>query len=145
VFKHILIATDGSELAMKAVGQGLTLARALGAKATAITVTEAWPSPAPAGSQPGEAERRYEEASVSSAARVLSQVADMARKTGIACETLHVKNRPVADGILETAKATGADVIVMATHGRRGLGRLLIGSEAQKVMAAAQIPVLIHR
>jgi nucleotide-binding universal stress UspA family protein len=144
MYKHILIATDGSELAGRAVTAGLELAGTLGAKVTAVTATEPWPAMAggePALSFPIE---DYERAAAEHAARVLSGVSEAARKAGVACETLHVNDFP-AEGIVETAKARGCDLIAMASHGRRGLSKLILGSQASRVLALSTVPVLVCR
>ncbi len=148
MYKHILIATDGSELAQKAVLQGLELARQLGAKATAVTVTEPWD----ALSMAALAERQlpnpvadYGERMSAQANRVLWWVREAARKHGQACMTMYVKDRHPAEGILEAAAAEGCDLIVMASHGRRGLSKLLLGSQAMKVATLSPVPVLVCR
>ena len=69
----------------------------------------------------------------------------IAKQTGVTCETLHVKDQFPAEGIIETAKARGCDLIVMASHGRRGFARLLLGSQANKVVTHSTVPVLICR
>ena len=144
MYKHLLIATDGSELAGKAVATGLQLAKALGAKVTAVTVTEAW-----AAMVPGEGAfvfpvEEYERAAAQNAARILADVAAQAQKLGVACETVHVTEFP-AEGIILTAKDKGCDLIVMASHGRRGLSRVLLGSQAVRVLTHSTVPVLICR
>jgi nucleotide-binding universal stress UspA family protein len=148
MFKHILIATDGSQLAEKAVAQGIELAKHLGAKVTAVTVTEAWD----ALSMAALAERNipnpvadYEERMTATANRILWSVSEAAKKRGQPCSTIYVKDRHPADGILETAKAQNCDLIVMASHGRRGLSKLLLGSQANKVVTLSPTPVLICR
>jgi nucleotide-binding universal stress UspA family protein len=145
MFRHLLIATDGSELAEKAVTQGLMLAKELGAQVTAVTVTE--PLAPMVG---GEAVYPtlivdYDEAIASSAKRILAAVRDAAEKIGVACEVIHVKDQYPADGIVETAKARACDLIVMASHGRRGLSRALLGSQTNKVVMHSSIPVLVCR
>ena len=148
MFKHILIATDGSELAGKAVAQGLTLAKQLKAKATAVTVTEPWD----ALSMAALAERGlpnpvadYDERMTAAGNRVLWTVSEAAKKHDQPCTTLYVKDRYPAEGILETAKSQGCDLIVMASHGRRGLSKLLLGSQASKVVTLSPVPVLVCR
>jgi nucleotide-binding universal stress UspA family protein len=148
MFKHILIATDGSELAQKAETAGLALAKALGGQAIAVTVTEPWE----ALSMAALAERGmpnpvadYDECMAAAANRILFGVREAAKKLGIACATVHTKDRYPADGIIETAKERGCDVIVMASHGRRGLSRVLLGSQATKVVTLSTVPVLICR
>ena len=148
MFKHILIATDGSELAEKAAAHGIELARRLNAKVTAVTVTESWD----AISMAALAERNipnpigdYEERMAAFANRALWSVSELAKKLGQPCSTIYVKDRHPADGILETAKARDCDLIVMASHGRRGLSKLLLGSQANKVLTLSPTPVLIFR
>jgi nucleotide-binding universal stress UspA family protein len=144
VYKHILIATDGSELAGKAIAAGFDLARALGAQVLVVTVTEPWTALV-TDSAPFGFVDEYEKSCNGSASRILSGAVKLARKADIHCTTLHTKDQYPADGILETAKQNGCDLIVMASHGRRGLGRLLLGSQATKVVTRSDIPVLICR
>ena len=148
MYKHILIATDGSDLAQKATSMGLTLAKALNARATAVTVTEPWD----ALSMAARAERGipnpvadYDEAVASAANRILWGVSETAKKMGVSCATLHVKDRQPAEGIIEAAKQGGCDLIVMASHGRRGISRVLLGSQAAKVVTLSPVPVLVCR
>ena len=79
------------------------------------------------------------------ASDILSKASATAGQSGVACSTVHLKERHPAEGILETAKARACDLIVMASHGRRGLSRLLLGSQAQNVVTHSTIPVLICR
>ena len=145
MYKHILIATDGSELGAKAVDQGLDLAKQLGAKVTAITVTEPWTAAAYGTIPTPTLIKVYDKAAADNAARILASVSDVAKKKQVACDALHVKDHYPADGIIDTAKARGCDLIVMASHGRRGLARVLLGSETTKVLTLSPIPVLVCR
>jgi nucleotide-binding universal stress UspA family protein len=129
MYQHLLIATDGSELAQKAVEHGLSLAKTVRGTATAVTVTE-----------PGNSVVPEENAE-----RILSVVRDAAETLGVRCDTLHMKNQSPADGIIEAAKSQGCDLIVMASHGRRGFAKFLLGSQANKVVTQSTIPVLICR
>ena len=142
VYKHLLIATDGSELAQKAVDQGLALAKALNAKATVINVTPHWTSTV--SGQAAQAEI-YNKLVADEASKILSSVDDAAKKAEITCDTVHVINRLPADGIIETANVRGCDLIVMASQGRRGLRRLILGSQAYEVVTQSTIPVLVCR
>lgn len=144
MFKHILIATDGSELAQKAVVQGLELASGLEAKVLAATVTAPWTTMAGPVPTPAVIEM-YEKAAAENAARITSSVGEAARKKNVTCSTLHVRDKHPAEGILEAAKKSGCDLIVMASHGRRGVGRVLLGSVATEVLVRSTIPVLICR
>jgi nucleotide-binding universal stress UspA family protein len=145
MYKHLLIATDGSELARKAVEHGLALAKALNAKITAVTVTEPWTALVAGDVPVAFPIEEYESGCAASAAQLLSVAADLAKRSGVACETLHVKDQFPAEGIIDTAKARGCDLIVMASHGRRGFSRLLLGSQANKVVTLSSVPVLICR
>lgn len=145
MYRHILIATDGSELAGKAVTQGLELAQQLNAKVTAVYVTEPWT--AFIGGEMGFAFpiEDYERGAAENAAKILSAVGEQAKSLKVECETRHVKDRLPADGIIEAAIARGCDLIVMASHGRRGVAKLLLGSQAQQVLTHSKSPVLICR
>ena len=145
MYKHLLIATDGSDLAKKAAEQGLALAKALGAKVTAVTVTEPWDAVVVAEAAVVFSPDHYDESVAASAASILRGVSEAAARHGVSCETLHVKDQFPSEGIVETAKHLGCDLIVMASHGRRGVARLLLGSQANKVLTHTTIPVLICR
>jgi len=148
MFKHILIATDGSPLANKAVAHAVALAKSLKAKVTAVTVTEPWDAlsmAALAESQVRNPVADYEERMAAAANRILWAVSAAAKKQDVPCATLYVKERLPAEGIIETAQTQACDLIVMASHGRRGLARLLLGSQANKVVTLTPVPVLIYR
>ena len=145
MYKHILIATDGSELAGKAVAAGFALARQLEAKVTAVTVTEPWTALISGDIGIAFPVDEYEKSSSENAAHILASVSKLARKADIECATVHAKDQYPAEGILETARTNNCDLIVMASHGRRGLGRLLLGSQAVKVLTHSMVPVLICR
>lgn len=143
MYKHLLIATDGSELAAKAVEQGLALGKTLAAKMTIVTVTEPWTMVAPGEIGMTIPVDDYEAGVAEHAMKILDAAKLQAKTSGAACDVLHVKDRYPADGILETAKDKGCDLIIMASHGRRGIARLLIGSQANRVVTHSPIPVLI--
>lgn len=144
MYKHILIATDGSELAEKAVKTGLTLAKVLGAQATAVTVSKPWTSVVTGEASAGFPFDAYEKAAGDAAAKILASVSNVARQLNVTCATLHLKDFP-ADGILQVANDRGCDLIVMASHGRRGFSRLLLGSQAMRVLTGSTVPVLVCR
>ena len=87
----------------------------------------------------------YEKGAADNAAQVLGAAAEQAKALGVACEILHVPQQYPAEGIIEAAKAKKVDLIVMASHGRRGLSRLVIGSQANRVVTMSTVPVLIVR
>lgn len=145
MFKHVLIATDGSDLAKIAVKKGLELAKALGAKVTAVTVTPSWASVAPGDAPISFPVEEYNRATKENAEAILSSVAAAAEKAGVECTPLHEADQLPADGILSAAEKTACDLIVMSSHGRRGLQRLFLGSQAQEVLTHSLVPVLICR
>ena len=144
MYRHILIATDGSELAGKAVTTGLALAKQLNAKVTAVTATEPWVA-----LMTGEAGLafpvdEYEKSAAESAARILDNVSATAKAQGVPCETVHVTDF-AAEGIIATAKSMECDLIVVSSHGRRGLARVVLGSQAMRVLTLTSVPVLVCR
>ena len=145
MYKRVLIATDGSELAAKAVINGLALAKQLGAQVVVVTATEPWSSMTNGAGLafdfPIEA---YEKAAAEQAERILAKADADAQNMAVECETVHVNDFP-AEGILATAKAKNCDLVVMASHGRRGIARLLLGSQAAQVVTLSTVPVLVCR
>lgn len=146
MYKRILIATDGSELATKAVEHAMSLAKLAGAPVVVATVTEAWSSldlarAARHGNQ--NPITQYEEMAISAANHVLEKAAQLAKSHGVSCELLHVQDRHPAEGIVAAATDKGCDLIVMASHGRRGISRMLLGSQANEVLTHSKIPILI--
>ncbi len=145
MYKHVLIATDGSELAGKAIVQGLGLAKSLGAKVTVVMVSEPWTSFVSGEAAIAFPIQDYERAVTANATEVLAAAAAAAKAKSVSCETVHAKDRHSAEGIIETATKQGCDLIVMASHGRRGLKRLLLGSQTNSVLTQSTIPVLVCR
>ena len=149
MYANILLSTDGSDVARKGVEHGIALAKALNAKATVITVTEPLPvdyGSAQAGWIPTQREfDSFDAACKERAGRVLDEAHAMAEQIGISVELLHVPNAHPATAIIETAKSRGCDLIVMASHGRRGLSRLWLGSQTSEVLADGSVPVLVVR
>jgi len=148
MYANILLSTDGSDVARKGVRHGIALAKALNAKATVITVTEPLEVDYGGGHAGGwipsqEEFDRFEAACKESAGKVLDEARAMAEQIGISAELLHVPNAYPAAAIIETAKSSGCDLIVMASHGRRGLRKLLLGSQTSKVLADGSVPVLV--
>src|SRR3546814_629792 len=146
MYKHILIATDGSELAQKGVDHGLSLAKNLDAKVMVVTVTEPFPIYAGEGWAlgPGDFER-YDADQIKFAQELLAPIKASADRLGVTCETRHVPNRRPAEAILDTAAEEDCSLIVMASHGRRGLERLFLGSQTQEVVSRSSLPVLVVR
>jgi len=145
MYKHILIASDGSELAGRAVEQGMTLAKALGSKVTAVTVTEPWTAAVSGEWAVAFPVEEYEKAAAANAAKILEQVSQTAQRIGVSCETVHVKDQFAAEGIVDEATSRGCDLIVMGSHGRRGVVKFILGSQATRVLTHTTIPMLICR
>ena len=150
MYEHILISTDGSEVAQKGVDQALSLAKQLGARVTIVMVTERFPVPVHTGIAGGwipgpEEMARYEAAQKDMARGVLAAVAAAARKLGVPADTVHVPDGYPAEAIIEVAKARDCGLIVMASHGRRGLRKLLLGSQTAEVLSDSPVPVLVVR
>jgi len=145
MFKHALIATDGSELSTSALATGLSLAKALEAKATIVTVTEPRthliPDPALVASPASD----YDMALAAAAKTILAKAEADAGKLGVSFDTVHVPNEFPAEAILKEAEARGCDVIIMASHGRRAVARALLGGEALRVVTNSTVPVLVCR
>ncbi|HET7413315.1 MAG TPA: universal stress protein [Pararhizobium sp.] len=149
MYNHILLSTDGSELARKGIDHGLALAKRLGSKVTIVTVTESFPATGIASelgwvAAPVDFDR-YDAAQKELAQRILGEAAAAAEKAEVAAETVHVPNAWPAGAIVNTATERGCDLIVMASHGRRGLEKVLIGSQTSEVLVTATVPVLVVR
>jgi nucleotide-binding universal stress UspA family protein len=149
MYANILLSTDGSDVARKGVKDGMALAKALNAKVTVITVTEPIPANL-AGGFSGYTPRQelidnFDAAAKERAGEILADVRAMAEQIGISVELLHVPNAHPATAIIETAKSKGCDLIVMASHGRRDLRKLLLGSQTSEVLADGSVPVLVVR
>ncbi len=146
MYKHLLIATDGSDVSRKAVDQGLELAKAMGARVTLLKVTEMWSAldVATRDDTLGMVEK-YEAQQAIAANETLTKAKAIAETVGVQCATKHIADSHPADGILKAAKDEGCDLIVMGSHGRRGLDRMLLGSQAANVLANTKLPVLVCR
>jgi len=144
MYKHILLPTDGSTLSTKALRQGLALAKQVGARATAVIVRRPLREFVAEGvtiAVPESAQQDY--------IREMDKLLDTARRealdAGVTCDALQVLGEDPWEKIIETANERKCDLIVMASHGYRGLTALLLGSETQKVLAHATVPVLVVR
>lgn len=146
MYKKILVATDGSELAQTAVEQGTCLAKALGAKIVFVTVTESWSSFVIASDVEFgkiDAVKKFEKSARDSAAKILEPAKSHAANLGVEVETLHIHDRAPAEGILEAADLKDCDLLIMASHGRRGIGKMMLGSQTSEVLALSKKPVLV--
>jgi nucleotide-binding universal stress UspA family protein len=148
MYKHILISTDGSEVGQKRVDHGLSLAKALGAQVTIITVTERFPIYAGVGFEYAMSDSTMADHTAGqneSATVILAAGKQSADRLGVTAETLHVSDAQPAEAIVEAAKSRNCSLITMASHGRRGLGRLVLGSVTAEVLAHSSVPVLVVR
>jgi nucleotide-binding universal stress UspA family protein len=145
MYKKILIATDGSSLASRAVEHGTNLARSLGAAVILLTVTERFHVFALEADQVEETRSSFRAHMRTLAERTLSESSDMAHNLGVEATTLHVEDDAPYQAIIRTAEDKRCDVIVMASHGRGGVSAMLLGSETMKVLAHSKIPVLVVR
>lgn len=147
MYSRIICAVDGSELSTKALRHALALASENRATVTAVTVTEPSIIIAPGAEMmmvdTGTILADLEKAKGESAKGILADATKLAAASGGTITGIHVANSTPADGIIHAAKEQNADLIVMGSHGRRGLGRLLLGSQASEVLAHAEVPVLI--
>jgi nucleotide-binding universal stress UspA family protein len=145
MYKHILIPTDGSALADKAVEQGTALAKRIGAKITVLTVSVPFHILTTDPQMIEDTAPQYEKRMEAHAAKILKAAADTASAADVAYTASHVKHEHPYQAIIETAHAKGCDLIAMASHGRRGVSAIVLGSETVKVLTHANIPVLVYR
>jgi nucleotide-binding universal stress UspA family protein len=147
MYTRIVVGVDGSELANKALSHALTLAKDWKARLFVVTATEPSTIVAPGAEMiavnTGEFIAEMEAVKAQSAQTTLDEVKATAQASGVNVDCIHVASSVAADAILDTAKQQGADLIVMGSHGRRGLGRLLLGSQAADVLAHSTVPVLV--
>ena len=146
MYTNMLIATDGSELAGNAVQHGIALAMRIVAKVTVLTVS------APFHVFTTDLEMvledtaaQYQAGMQQRAEKILGAVAHLAQAAGVACETVHVEHEHPYQAIIDTAASRGCNLIVMASHGRRGISAIVLGSETVKVLTHSKIPILVHR
>jgi nucleotide-binding universal stress UspA family protein len=147
MFKHILVPTDGSKLSVKAAKQAVKLAKTLGAKITGFYAAPDYSSTyygdgyilrAPSAKAQAEESQRL-------ARKCLSTIEVEAGVEKVPCEVFHVISDSPYEAIIDAAKKKKCDLIVMASHGRRGLSAMVLGSETQKVLIHSKIPVLVCR
>ncbi len=144
MYRSILVPTDGSELADKAVQTAIKMAKLCGASLRAVTVTEPYPYSPLAEAQPINPQE-FLDAEMRLAEQRLKTVRDAAAAAGVSCEGHSVEGALVWRGIVDEADRVDADLIVMASHGRSGISALLLGSETQKVLTHTSRAVLVVR
>lgn len=144
MFQHILVPTDGGALSERATQTAIDLARLSGARLTVLAVTDPFPFSPLAETAPIDPQE-YLDAQRRMAERRVQAVQQRAQHAGLRCEGVYVEAAAPWRGITEQAQALGADLIVMASHGRRGVEALLLGSETQRVLTHCAVPVLVVR
>jgi len=146
MFKHILIATDGSPVSNKAARAGIALARALGAKVTAYCAPEELPQFNGEWYVPTQAViNEFVQRARDTAQKRVNAIGKMAKTAGVPFASVVTKAYSPYEGIIAAAKKRKCDVIFMASHGRRGLSKLIMGSVTQKVLTHTRIPVVVYR
>lgn len=144
MFKKLLVATDGSELSLKAIDTAVGLARSLGASLVGVTAVDAYPYVGIGQMEPAAYSEFQAIASAQAQGR-LAALEQAARAAGVPCHTVSRQGLSPARAIVDAAGEQDCDAIVMASHGRRGVGALLLGSETQHVLAEASVPVIVVR
>ena len=143
--KHILIPTDGSELSQKAIDYGMALAKSANAKVTVVTVSAPFRPWAIEPPLTIDILEEYEKQTRQLSAKYLESAKGLAAAAGVTCEVLHIEHDQPYLAIIDTAARRSCDLIVMASHGRRGISAFVLGSETVKVLTHSTIPVLVFR
>jgi len=147
MFKHVLVPTDGSELSEATVNRAISFAQDAGARITFFYAQPDFPMPIygeGALIDPTTPEQ-FAQSAAQEAARILDSAKGKADAVGVVCNTDTQINEIPYEAIIDAAERHGCDLIFMASHGRRGLASLLLGSETQKVLTHTRIPVLVYR
>ena len=145
MYKHVLVPTDGSQLSQKAISHAIALAKLANAKVTGIIDSRSWEAVI-AGHIAALIEREeYEKSAAANAKESLAFITEAAKAAGVPCEVIHTTVGHPYKAIIDTATSRNCDLIVMASHGWRGLTAMLIGSETKKVLTHTGIPVLVYR
>jgi nucleotide-binding universal stress UspA family protein len=145
MYKHILLPTDGSELSNKAIPQGIELAKAIGARVTGIHVSPTFHTFSTDPLVVTDRADDYEGDAGKIGQQYLAVIEAAALAAGVPYEGVHVLHDHPYEAILDEAKQRGCDLIVMASHGRRGMAALVLGSETHKVLTHGTIPTLVCR
>jgi len=145
MYRSILLPTDGSELAGRAVTDGIALAKEMGAKVTILTVTRPFHVVTTDPAMLEDTSAQYKARMDAYAAKILGAATAAAKAEGVVCEAVQVEGEHPHQAIIDTAGSKGYDLIVMASHGRRGIAALVLGSETVKVLTHSKTPVLVHR
>lgn len=144
MFKHILVPVDGSETAQMAVHKAIGLAKAFGSQVTAIYIIDPYPFTG-VGTDFAYGQAEYLSAATAEANAAIKLAKETLADAGVAAESSVVEAHTVWRGIVQAANSLGADLIVIGSHGRSGLEKLVLGSVAQAVLSHSQLPVLVVR
>jgi nucleotide-binding universal stress UspA family protein len=145
MYKHILVPTDGSEFSRKGISHAIALAKLANAKVTGVIDSRSWEA-VRSGHIVALIEREaYERSVAANAKESLAFIAEAAKAAGVPCDVVHTTIGHPYKAIIDTARSRNCDLIVMASHGWRGLTAMLIGSETKKVLTHTNIPVLVYR
>jgi nucleotide-binding universal stress UspA family protein len=145
MYTHILIPTDGSELSQKAVEYGLALAKSVGAQVTVVTVSAPFYTLAIEPPLTVDFVEEYQKLMKQLSGKYLDSAKSLAIAAGVPCEVLQIEQDQPYLAIIDTAVRRSCDLIVMASHGRRGIAAIVLGSETVKVLTHSTIPVLVFR
>lgn len=144
MFSHILVPVDGSGTALLAVDKAVALAKAFGSRITVINVIDFYPFVG-VGADYAFGQTEYMAAANASATQALAGACNAVQAAGLPCEKKTIEGHVVHEGILEAATSLGADLIIMGSHGRHGIEKLLLGSVTQRVLSHTTLPVLVVR
>jgi len=145
MYQRILIPTDGSEPSQRGILASIRLAKALGAEVVGLTVTPEYHTWTLDTDQVEMTPEQYSTHNEQRAQRILGDIARAAQNAGVPCRVLHAVSDAPYEAIIAAARDQHCDLVSMASHGRRGLKGLLLGSETQKVLVHSTVPVLVHR
>ncbi|WP_333840153.1 universal stress protein [Pelomicrobium sp.] len=147
MFKHILLPTDGSELSQIAITKGIAFAKSIGARVTGLHVAPEFEPIAYDGLMPVDpiTDEQFAEEARARGKTYLAAIERAAQEAGVPCETVFTTGHHPFELIIRTAEERGCDLIVMASHGRRGIASLLLGGETMRVLSHTKIPVLVFR
>ena len=147
MFKRLLVPTDGSELSMNAVKAAVALAAEMRAEVVALNVQPVFQPPVVAEVPIADvySQGDYEAGALAAANKILADTAAVAAAASVACKSVARLDASAYEAIIRVAKDEGCDLIFMASHGRRGMAHLLLGSETQKVLTHCRVPVLVYR
>ncbi|MGI4721337.1 MAG: universal stress protein [Janthinobacterium lividum] len=145
MYKRLLLPTDGSDASRRAILAGVGFAQSVGAEVVAMTATPEFHPFTTNAVMLEQTPEQFAQSSRENGRRLLDEVAALARNAGVPCTSVQSVSDSPYEAIIAAARENRCDLIVMASHGRRGINALLLGSETQKVLVHSAIPVLVHR